>query len=104
MPPDNLTNNGPGVYKGRNQENGSLPYNLLIDSLTRILTPYAYNYAERRTSVNYYPVTLNKQVMLGPDGIHPSSVPKCSTPGGCGPSGPYSLYQQQCGYLYRLLG
>ncbi|MBC7388296.1 MAG: fibronectin type III domain-containing protein, partial [Opitutaceae bacterium] len=65
----------PAALRGRSQENGSLPINLLIDSLTKTLTPYAYNFAEKRSSVNYYPIFLNRQKMLGPDGIHPSSVP-----------------------------
>lgn len=74
-PPAGATWNGPGTYRGRNQENGSLPYNLLIDSLTKVLTPYTYNFAERRSSINYYPITLNRQVILGGDGVHPNSIP-----------------------------
>jgi predicted esterase len=60
----------PATWRGRNQENGSLPVNLLIDSLTKLYTPYAYNYAERRSHLNYYPITLNRQWMISSDGIH----------------------------------
>ncbi|MFQ3575937.1 MAG: fibronectin type III domain-containing protein, partial [Cytophagales bacterium] len=65
--------NGPDVRQGRIQENGSLPYNLLIDSITKVYAPFAYNQIEQRSGINFYPITLNEQWMIGGDGLHPST-------------------------------
>jgi len=60
------------VNAGRNQENGSLPYNLLLDSLAKVYAPQAYNNNEKRSSFNYYAAIINDQSVLGGDGIHPT--------------------------------
>lgn len=65
--------NDPVVKGGLYQENGSLPINLLIDSLTKVHMPYMYSEDEKRNLMNYYPVTLNEQKILGGDGIHPQA-------------------------------
>jgi predicted esterase len=64
--------NAPAVKGGLFQENSSLPVNLLIDSLTKVHMPYIWSETEKRSMLNYYPITLNEQNILGGDGIHPS--------------------------------
>ncbi len=59
------------VNQGKNQENGSLPYNFTIDKIIKDLTPDFYNNQERRGMVDFYSFTLNNQSWLkSVDGIH----------------------------------
>lgn len=67
------TNDAPPSTVGRNQENGSLPINLLIDSITSRLAPHAYIESEKRSGANFYPITLNNMNLLGGDGVHPQA-------------------------------
>lgn len=69
-----IADNSPSVKGGLYQENSSLPVNLLIDSLTKLYMPYMYSDVEKRNLMNYYPVTLNEQKILGGDGIHPQAT------------------------------
>ncbi len=67
------TNDAPAASVGRNQENGSLPINLLIDSITARLAPHAYIQSEKRSGANFYPISLNNINILGGDGVHPQA-------------------------------
>jgi len=58
------------VNQGKNQENGSLPYNFTVDKIIKDLTPDFYNNLERRGMVDFYSFTLNNQSWLQSDGIH----------------------------------
>lgn len=68
-----LTVTSLAVHRGQKQEFGSLPYNLLLDSLCKVYAPFAYNEDERRSSFNYYAVNFSDQTIMGGDGIHPTT-------------------------------
>ncbi len=63
----------PKVNDGKNQEFGSLPYNLLLDKITKQQTPEFYDTLERRPRMDLYEFTLNNQSVLNNDGIHPKT-------------------------------
>ena len=61
----------PAVNGGLNQENGSLPFNYLLNQILAEETPEFYDPFTRRAKVDFYPTTLNNQDILNGDGIHP---------------------------------
>lgn len=64
----------PTVNGGLNQQNGSLPFNILFDKVLKELTPDFYDFTERRPRMDLYEATLNDQSIIAGDGIHPTGT------------------------------
>ena len=61
----------PSVIGGKIQENGSLPYNFILDKIIKETNPVFWNQAERRGVIDFYQYTLNNQQWLvAGDGVH----------------------------------
>ena len=61
----------PAVNGGSNQENGSLPYNFILDKVIKDLVPDFWSQSERRGTLDFYQFTINNQNWLvNGDGIH----------------------------------
>jgi lysophospholipase L1-like esterase len=61
----------PAVNGGLNQEHGSLPYNMDIDTIIKQYSPHFWNESEQRGYLDWYQLTLNNQSwLLGSDGTH----------------------------------
>lgn len=60
----------PSVNNGQNQENGSLPYNFMVDKIIKEMCPLFWDANERRGIIDFYQLTLNNPSWLIPDGVH----------------------------------
>ena len=53
-----------------NQENGSLPFNFIVDDIIESMAPDFYDPVERRGRVDLYELRLNDQSIIADDGVH----------------------------------